>query len=297
MKPPKQALLLPELPPLAALTAHLADSEARQPDIWPGAEKTVIWAGSKQRSTPLALVYLHGFSACRQETAPLCEQVAEALGANLFYTRLQGHGCPAVSLLDCHPEHWYADALEALAVGRRLGERVVLVGCSTGATLATWLAMRPEAEALQSLVLLSPNYGLRHPLAELLTTPLGTPLLRLVVGREYRFEPVNADHARYWSNRYPAIALQRMMSMVKAVRSSPLALIRTPTLCLYNPHDRLVNARRIEPTVARFGAARRLCRQITPDDPERHVPAGDILSPSSTATVAREIVDFIEASG
>jgi len=293
MKPPGYELALPELPATSELDGFLAAREGRYPDIWPGAEKTVFWATPQPRSTPLSLVYLHGFSACRQETAPLCERVAGRLGANLFYTRLCGHGRPAASLLDCRPEHWYADALEALAVGQRLGARVVLVGCSTGATLATWLAMRPEADVLHSLILLSPNYALRHPLAEVLATPLAPLLLRLVVGREYTFEPLNEAHARYWTSRYPARVLRPMMAMVKAVRNAPLELIRTPTLTLYNPDDQLIDPRRVEPTVARFASQRRRCRQLTPEDPIRHVLAGDILSPGTTDAVVREILDFI----
>ena len=38
----------------------------------------------------------------------------------------------------------------------RLGERVVVVGCSTGGTLATWLAA--SGADLAALVLISPNY-------------------------------------------------------------------------------------------------------------------------------------------
>ncbi|MDD4273595.1 MAG: hypothetical protein PHG14_07705 [Desulfobacter postgatei] len=37
-------------------------------------------------------VYIHGFSATRKETAPLSDLVAKTLNANLFYTRLSGHG-------------------------------------------------------------------------------------------------------------------------------------------------------------------------------------------------------------
>jgi hypothetical protein len=36
----------------------------------PGAEKKIIWAGEAAQKTPLSIVYLHGFSATRQERAP-----------------------------------------------------------------------------------------------------------------------------------------------------------------------------------------------------------------------------------
>lgn len=290
---PGASLGFPTLPGIDSIEAYLVAGEAQHGDIWPGAEKTIIWATPSRCSTPLAVVYLHGFSACRQETAPLCDRLASALGANVFYTRLRGHGRPAEHLAHCQPGHWYADALEALAVGQCIGERILLVGCSTGATLATWLALRPEAASLKAMVLISPNYGLRHPLAEALSTPLGVPLLRLVVGREYTFEPINAEHARYWTYRYPAVALRPMMQLVKAVRNAPLEQIQVPTLVFYNPGDRIIDPRRIAPTLARFGSVQQELRQINPTDPQQHVLAGDVLSPDTTGEVAQAILEFL----
>ena len=82
------------------LDVYLKESERRIEGIKPGMEKTIVWADSEQRqATPYSIVYLHGFSAPRQEIAPLCELVAGAVGANLFIyapararARRQGHG-------------------------------------------------------------------------------------------------------------------------------------------------------------------------------------------------------------
>ena len=54
-------LAFPDLP--EDLEGYLARSEARFPDLVPGAEKTIVWAGTAGARTPLALVYLHGYSA------------------------------------------------------------------------------------------------------------------------------------------------------------------------------------------------------------------------------------------
>ena len=70
-----------------AVAGWIAEGEARHDDLVPGTEKTVVWADSTSRSsTPLSLVYLHGFSATRQEVYPLAEELARSLGANLFLT-------------------------------------------------------------------------------------------------------------------------------------------------------------------------------------------------------------------
>ena len=81
----------PDLPD--DLDAYLKQTEARFTDLRPNNEKLIVWADpSKKAKTPLSIIYLHGFSACRLEVAPLCDIVAHDLGANLFYTRLSGHG-------------------------------------------------------------------------------------------------------------------------------------------------------------------------------------------------------------
>lgn len=78
---------------------YLAQSEAQFHDIVPGAEKIIIWANATKTKTPLSIVYLHGFSATRQETSPLSDKLAAQLGANVYYTRLSGHGRKGASAL------------------------------------------------------------------------------------------------------------------------------------------------------------------------------------------------------
>ena len=63
-------------------------------------------------------------------------------------------------------ENWMDDGMEAVAIGHRLGKKVILVGMSTGAI--TWRSgWRPRAVAplISRLVLLSPNYCPKNPLA------------------------------------------------------------------------------------------------------------------------------------
>ena len=87
------AALAPELPD--DIEAWLADRErqvASQFALIPETEKRVTWYGEPGERTAWVVVSLHGFSATRQETAPLAERVATALAANLFETRLSGHG-------------------------------------------------------------------------------------------------------------------------------------------------------------------------------------------------------------
>lgn len=179
---PRRAVDRERIPTLAvpakleAVEAFVARRERAHPDVRPDAEARVVWASpDRPGRTPLAVVYLHGFSACRQETAPFCARLAASLGANLFEARLRGHGRSQDAMGEATAEDWLADAAQALAIGRLLGERVVVVGCSTGATLAAWCAGPGRASDLEALILLSPNFAIHHPAAFLMTGPWGAP--------------------------------------------------------------------------------------------------------------------------
>lgn len=281
----------------AVLEPWLAAAESRFPDIVPGAEKTIVWAHPDRRRTPLAVVYLHGYTATRQEVAPLCDQLAAALGANLFYTRLAGHGRAPAALGEASAEDWLRDAAEALAVGRALGDRVVVVGTSTGGTLALWLAQRSEAADIAAQILVSPNLGPRDERSTLLAGPWGYQLQRWLIGEEYRWQPANERQAKYWTWRYPARALVPMMALVKSVRDSPLEDIRVPTLVIHSPKDSVVSPARIEAAYARLGApVKRIVKVEDSEDRAHHVLAGDILAPSGTAALLAPMLDFVRGA-
>lgn len=278
------------------LDLYLSQSEARFTDITPGAEKTIIWAHPDKRQTDLAIIYLHGYSATRQETAPLSDQLATHLGANLFYTRLSGHGRPGAAMAEPQVQDWLQDSHEALQIGQRLGKQVLVIGTSTGATLATWLALQGDNPKVRAYIMLSPNFAPKDPAADVLTWPWANHFVPLLLGPEHHWQPRNAEQARYWSHRYPAQALLPMMALVKYVREQPLEQISAPILTIYSPDDQVVSPAAIEAAFARFGSAhKQLIALKDSQDPSRHVLAGDILSPRDTARVSLTIMQFLKA--
>jgi pimeloyl-ACP methyl ester carboxylesterase len=278
---------------LHRLGAVLAEREARLGDVVPGAEATVVWADTARTRRPLSVVYLHGFSATRQETAPLADTVAARLGAHLYYPRLTGHGRPGAALGAATATDWLRDARTALRVGARLGERVVLVGTSTGGTLALWLAAQPEAQSrVAAVVLVSPNVRPADPNAWLLQGPWAPHLARLALGPERTWTPANPAHARYWTERYPAGTLAEMMALVSLLEATDLRRLAAPTLALIDPADAVVSA---AATRARLGTLDGVRIETVEgvEDPSHHVLAGRILSPRTTAPMADRITAFV----
>ena len=138
----------------------------------PDTRKRIVWREPGVR-TEYVIVSLHGFSATRQETAPLAAHVATALDANLFETRLTGHGHAREPMHEVQAEDWLEDAAEALAIGARLGDRIVVMGSSTGGTLALAMSQHEASERVTDIILLSPNLQPVANTARWLTRPGG----------------------------------------------------------------------------------------------------------------------------
>lgn len=284
----------PVLPP--DLDAYLAQTEAVYDDIVPGTEKKIVWAHAPGEQTPLALVYVHGFSASRQDTAPLAARIAGQLHANLYSTRLTGHGRGSRAMLEGSVNAWGNDMHEAMAIGKRLGRRVVLMGVSTGGTLAAWQAAQGGQGEVAALVLVSPNFGPVDRRTAILTWPWGAQLAELLVGKNRSWQPVNEAHGRYWTNSYPTRALLPMMGVVKLLHSLDLHTVRVPTLVIYSPADKTVDTAKVRAAFQEIGSEQKKLVECGPTgDPDQHVLAGDILSPGTTASLAQSVVDFLAA--
>ncbi len=284
----------PSLP--AALDDWIAQSEQRvdrEYGLVAGTEKRITWADAAA-PTDYAVLYLHGFSATRQETHPLASTVAAALGANLFETRLKGHGRQRAALADVRAEDWLQDGVEALAIAAALGRRVVVIGTSTGATLAAALLDHPLMQSVDTIVMLSPNFGLKDGGGTWATGPAGSLIIRAMAGNTRRWEPYNELQGRYWSTSYPTAALVEMMRLVDFANSKVPATIPQRLLMFYSPDDQIVSVAQAFDVYEGTSAPLKLAVAITdPGDPSHHVLAGDVLSAANTARVADTIIDFV----
>jgi esterase/lipase len=276
-----------------ALDSWLAAQESRLDDIVPGTEKQIVWYADPGVRQPLALVYLHGFSATHREMAPLAENLAAALNANLFLQRMRGHGRGGPAMAEAHIDDWRRDALEALAIGRVIGERVVVIGTSTGGSLALWLAAAAP-EPADATVLLAPNLGPQNRAATIARLPWGAQIMRAVAGPERSWEPANAGQARYWTHRYPIAAVIPMMEAVTLAREVDVRAVRSPILVMYSPEDPVVDPARIATAFADLADTPHRAITITPSAAvDQHVFAGDILSPTGTAVVFDAVYEFV----
>lgn len=285
----------PDLDP--DLDAMLAAREAAVPALRPAAAKRIVWAGDPGQRTDLALVYLHGFSASAEELRPVPDQLAERLGANLYFARLAGHGRDGLAMAEPGVADWAADVAEAMAIGSRLGERVVLLGTSFGGNLSVLAASEPAlAQDLAGIALVSPAFRVAQPVGVLLEMPGLRQWGPLLVGRERGFEPVNEAHAAHWTTQYPTVALAPFAAAIRATRARGLDAIDVPLLLFVSSQDQIVDVR----TARRIAGSWRGPRQIVPvtlgpdADPAGHLLAGDVLSPGQTEAMVRQLAAWAD---
>ena len=280
---------------LSELDDWLAQSEAKFSDIKPGTAKGIVWANTNRQSTPWAVVYVHGFSASRLETAPVADDLAKALGANVFYTRLTGHGLPGEAMGEATAQDWMADTLEAVHIGKTLGRKVLLISCSTGSTLATWLATSPDAAMVDAHVFISPNFGLKNKASELVNGHWGHKIAYAVTGPSVTYTSDNPRDAQGWTQSYPTKALFPMLALVKKVRDSDLSRFQTPVLVLYSEKDETVEPNETKAAFARFGAAQKKLDAVDFSQSKgQHVLAGEIRDPQAVAPMVERILSWVK---
>jgi len=279
---------------LQELQSLLDGQERRYADLVKNTEKTIIFADpDKPAKTPIALNYFHGFSASRQEAAPVPDRIAADLGMNLFYTRLAGHGRSGAALGRVKMRDWMDDATEAWEIGHKLGEKQVLMACSTGACLALQLAAR-YPDHVAALILISPNYGLRDAGANLLAMPGGALLARVLVGKEKRRPPGSREREKYWTGVYPSKALIPMIRLLRFTAKLDLTNIKVPLLTIHSPDDQVLDVARVRLLHRTLGSEPKRRMQLHSDhDPTDHILIGDILAPSNTDKLVKEISKFL----
>jgi len=160
---------------IETLDQVLRDRESTVQYLKDDNEARVIWTDSIPTKTAYSIVYLHGFSASQGEGYPMHLNLADSLDANMYLPRLPEHGVHYQDAMkDLTPVMLVEAAKDAIAIGKSIGDKVIVVGCSTGGTLGIFLAAGdPDLEAL---VLLSPNIEIRSPGAAMMTGPWGRQL-------------------------------------------------------------------------------------------------------------------------
>ncbi len=261
----------------------------------------IVWNNDSSKSkTEYAIVYLHGFSASQEEGNPVHRNVAKKLGDNLYLARLAEHGIDTTdALVNLTADNYWESAKQALAVGKQLGNKVILMGTSTGGTLALKLAASYPKD-VAALILFSPNIAIKDPNAWLLNNPWGLQIARLVKRSSF----INTGHTeplykQYWNAAYrleATVALEELLETT--MLNNTFTAIHQPTLVLYyykdeQHQDNVVKVAAIKDMFNKLGTDSTNKRMIAVPNAGNHVLASPIQS-NDIITPERETIQFLK---
>lgn len=236
---PVYTTTLPAVPTeTAALEKYIATNEAVH-KIKPENEARIVWQNdSTKQKTEYAIVYLHGFSASQEEGDPVHTAIAKKFGCNLYLARLAEHGIDtSEAMLHLTAEKYWESVKQAYAIGEQLGNKVIIMGTSTGGSNALQLAANfPE---ISSIILLSPNIAINDPNAWLANNPWGLQIARLVKKSDYHVTKDQRDiYKAHWYSKYRLEAIVNLQEYLEtAMVPETFSKVKQPTLMLYYYKD------------------------------------------------------------
>jgi esterase/lipase len=216
-----------------ALEKFIADNESKH-KIKPDNEARIVWNDSTKRKTEYSVVYLHGFSASQEEGDPIHTDFAKKFGCNLYLARLADHGVDTTEqLMTFTGDRFWESSKEALAIGKAIGEKVIVMSTSTGGTTALMLAAE-YPDDVYAMINMSPNIAINDPNAWLLNNPWGLKIARKVVGGNYVNVHFDSTRQKYWNGIYRLEAAVQLQEMIEdKMNKETFEKVKCPVLTLY----------------------------------------------------------------
>jgi esterase/lipase len=195
-------------------------------------------------------------------------------------------------------DNYWKSVKEAFAVGRRIGDKVIIMGTSTGGSLALKLAA--EFSDVHALILLSPNIEIFDDNAWVLNNPWGLQVARLILGSKYvESKDDRPLYKQYWSSKYrveAAVSLQEFLET--SMTSNTFEKITQPVLMLYYyknkvHQDSTVKVSAMKNMFTQISTPAHLKREVAMPNTGSHVLASYIKS-NDVAGVEQQIEDFMK---
>lgn len=267
------------------ISSFIRGKEFENKELKPGNEAKIIWADSlKPQKTKYAFLYVHGFSASQMEGDPVHRQVASAFNGNLVLARVAGHGEKTSdrTLGNVRADDYYASVENYLAIAKKLGQEVIVMGTSFGGAMTVYLASKhPEIKAI---ILYGPCIAVADPNAALLDNPWGLQLARLIKGGDYNDIPSkNREHDAYWNLHYRLEAVVEMQNfLTHTMNKEVFSQVKMPVLLTYYykdevHQDQVVSVKAMREMFPELGTVPALKREIAFPESGNHVITSPIL--------------------
>ena len=222
--------------------SYIAEKEMLFQNTNPRAKKKIIWFDDTKVKTEYSIVYLHGSFATGVQQEDVLVKIAKRLEANLFISRLTGHGSGFESTKSIEAKNFLEDAAEAVAVGNQIGNKVILMGFSAGGTFALMATKDQKLnKKIDHLVLVA-------PWTPKLTLPYFIAATGLFFKSQYKFNfprmfnLSNEEWGPFWVNEFHRTLPRQLWVAAFSGRKLKFQETTIPLLVFYEEKDKVVNA-------------------------------------------------------
>ncbi|APS98826.1 carboxylesterase [Borreliella mayonii] len=264
-------------------------------------KKEIIWYKEKAQKTKYSVVYIHGFGASKNEIYPVPNNIAKALNANIFFTRLKGHGINNKNAFrGITTQDWLRDIDEAINIGKLIGDKLILIGTSNGGTASIW-ALANYPNEINSVVLISPNIFPYDKRTNIIYYPWGRQIAYLITGGYNKFETKEYKRKEHmtiksYSSKVQHVdAIIAMMGLVTLLNSYNFDEIKTPLIITHTPNDHTVDPVKINEFIKNYGGEKKDIPIILLENSHAHLHIGNqsYKSAQNTSYFTKYAVDFI----
>ncbi len=291
-----QTSIIPE--DLSHMDSLVKAGESLVKDLKPNNEARIVWANDSKEKTPISVVYLHGFSASQMEGNPVHVDFAKRYGCNLYLPRLAEHGrLDTNAFKDLTPEALFESAQQALEIGKKIGNKVILMSCSTGSTLSIMLAK--DNPDIMAYIMFSPNIDIKDPLSYLITEQWGSEITSLVKGSDYNHIDYTPEAQKYWDAIYHFNGVIVTKRLIKDyMNPANFANVKAPLYMAYyykneEEQDDVVSVPRMLEFYEQVGTPANMRRKVAYDDIGRHVICSDVMT-DKIPKVEADVFKFAE---
>jgi pimeloyl-ACP methyl ester carboxylesterase len=221
-------------------------SESKALNVRPGCEeKLTRYSATK---TKYAILYVHGFGACRKEGEYTVDRISKKYKFNTYFIRQPGHGTNKEDHRDTTYNKYLEENQTALREVQALGDKVIVIGTSMGGLISTYLSAE-NPDKIHALVLVSPFYDFASSAAKILEIPGGYGIAYLLYGstrksgREATKDPekqkmISEDYGKYWYTEQYISAIYNVIDLKDFIAKPEVyEKIKIPVLMFYYEKD------------------------------------------------------------
>ena len=297
---PGISVSVPDLPDnLIELDQLITDSERAVGNIKRDNEARIVWFDDKPVKTSFSIVYLHGFTASQGEGYPIHRDIARRYGCNLYLSRLYGHGIDKDAFRDMTMDKLIDSALFAYSVGRKIGENVILMGTSTGASLAILIASLYRE--VKGIIAYSPLIDFHEIKARLIRSPYFRFLLTQLIRFKYihKSNNITPEEEQYWYTDYHINGLIALNKFIQTyMQTKTYQKVTQPFFLGYYYRDKkeqdpTVSVKKMMSMYQQLGTSADRKKMINFRNANAHV-IGSQYTSGSYYEVRSETINFIE---